>query len=376
MQQQYSAEGKKIQRALLTALLALIIFPLIYGFGLSPAKSTIYCAPAVSQDIRVVNVMHEEGDVTLVVPEAFREWVTITPALAHLTPADETAVFHITITMPPSMAPGPHSIPVMLVPSTEGEKGIGAQSNIISEIIIFVPYHGSFIEASLEILPEKDSARISAPIKNLGDEATSVQGTLSIADKDGNINIPLREQFPLLLPGTTQTMTFHPLLNKGRYTLNLSLISDHQKMHLSQDFVVGIKAIDIQDLQLLGYSGEHIQRFQITAYNEYGDSLNDIEGDVRIEEDGKAVGETKIPPFSLKLDEREQVPFFVEAELIPGHSYIIAINLRWEGGSSGKRFPLNIGKEAAKPDLRGLILILLLIAIEIIRISIPRKHVS
>lgn len=300
-------------------VLLLLLFPLVSGFGVTPAQKIFEYAPGSqgTHSFEIINSEKKHVDLVLLPQGELGETVALSQYYVTLTPDIDSVRIDYTVNIPSSLSPGPHyaDILVVEVPSQSSNSGpayIGAVVGINTKVLVDVPYPGKYAESSLSISTSKEGKVVFVmPVVS--------KGKLDIARAKAIVDIytPLNEKVATINTQEIQVLSgerkelavefdassIHP----GRYRAVATVLYDEATLNLEKEFSVGADSLNLKSVDVNDFSLGEIAKFEFLLENGLNTELSDVYINMQVfNNDGQIMAEFKsanynIDSFSSKL---------------------------------------------------------------------------
>ncbi len=355
-----------MKKGLFVGIFFLILFSGIVSasLGISPAKKEINFVPGQKIIIQY-SVFSDNPDkkLTLELSGELEPYATISA-----TEVIGEGTFFVTLDLPMSMnKPGPNNLGVEVKEEPPQNQFIGTAVNIISPVIVNVPYPGKYAEVSLLIPNGNINEEIPVEVKvvNRGRELLNVETSVNFYDSRG-VKIETMD-FDSVDISVGEERFFRRFLNTkgymaGSYVAEAIVEYGEEETRLNSTFRIGSLSVRVVNFtDELPKGGIH--KFYVELESQWNSDLAEIYADVNFTKDGNSIF-FRTPSIDLKAWQRTLLTGYVDTSEMEG-TYNTDVTLRYSGQQTSAEGTLRI-KEDLNVTAISLIIAGILVVIGII----------
>ncbi len=273
----------------LTALLIfLLVLPIVYSVGVSPAEAKINFKPNLETQItyRLRSNMNSAMDVDLQLSGDLAEYATLSSNKVFLNPGEYGSV-NVSLKFPEKIEkPGNHAIRFIATESTGTGGPVGARGEVISPIEIFVQYPGKYAEASLDAKDAKlgKDAEFVVTVNNVGTEKINgAKAVIDIYNGNEKVGSVATDEKPVDIYGSA---TLNAKWNtkgqkQGNYKAVATVQYDEKSTTAQDNFRIGILNVKIIDYTKEVYE-KQVNGFNVEVQSEWNDPVENLFADVSV----------------------------------------------------------------------------------------------
>lgn len=300
-------------------LFVFFLFPIVSGFGLTPAQRIFDYQPGTEQtfSFQVINSENKRVNLVILPQGELGQYIALSDYSLVLTPETPSATITYTVIIPSGLSPGAHlgEIVVTEIPDTSSSSSptyIGAVVGIITKVVIDVPYPGKYLQSALSVSETKEG-KTAFVIPLLS------KGKLDVARARAVIDIftPLNEKVATLntnevevLSGERKELAIEwdtSSVPRGRYRASVTVLYDESTLNLEKEFSVGTDSLELKSIEVNDFSLGEIAKFEFLIENSLNSPVEDayinmqvLNSEGQIMADFKSAN-YKIDAFSSKL---------------------------------------------------------------------------
>lgn len=338
-------------------VLLILILPSGTAFGITPAQKILDYSPGTEQTYSFEIINSESKRVNLVIlPEGeLKDNIALSQYYVTLTPDTSSVNIKYTVKIPSSLSPGAHygEISIMEVPDTSSSSSptfIGSVVEIITKVVIDVPYPGKYVESDLSVSVTDDGkTAFVLPVVS--------KGKLDIARARAVIEVftPLNEkvaslstsELPLIagerkeLAVEWDTSSVAP----GRYYAAATVLYDESVANVQKEFSVGKDTLDLKGVEVNDFSLGEIAKFEFLVENTLNSPANDVYISMQVfNEQDEIMAEFKSASYTVDSFSSKLLVAFWDTEGVRTGSYDAKAFINYGKTSTQKELTLDISE--------------------------------
>lgn len=317
--------GGDVERSWRFLFLGTFIFVLILSFvqgvfalGITPGRTALDYAPGKTETypFEVVNTDQQEIEVVVLVQGELNASVSVSEVSFKMAKDETSKKLSYILTMPSGLKPGLHTaeITALQLPGKSGNSGtyIGATVGVVTQVYVYVPYPGKYLEASFDVTPSGEGdIRFIIPLISRGE--LNIVRTKAVID----IYTKLNEKIDSVVTDEIEVKSLErkelTALWKpegappGKYRAAATVIYDEETMTVEKEFSIGEQILEIKNIEVNDFSLGGIAKFEILVENKWSEIIPGAFVQMQIfNKDGQAMADFKsaaydIPPLDKKL---------------------------------------------------------------------------
>ncbi|MEM0465642.1 MAG: hypothetical protein QXW97_03000 [Candidatus Pacearchaeota archaeon] len=267
-------------------ILLLFLLPDISSIGITPGRTTINYEKGYNKNstFSILNSEHKNMKVLLTVQGELNKSITLYDALVEFLPSDESKQFTFNLKIDKDLEPGLHTAEIVAleVPDLAGGKSyVGATVAVISQIHVYVPYPGKYVDADLNLLDgeQNGTSTFIIPVVN--------RGKIGIGEVRAIIDIysPLNEKvasietdYRSLDAGQRTELSAKWFVNvsAGNYLAKFTVFYDGESRSFEKQISIGKQILSIESILVNNFHLGEIAKLQILVENRWSQELKDV----------------------------------------------------------------------------------------------------
>ena len=300
-------------KAILAAIMFLIIINIAFAIGVSPIRKVIDFEPNQEYELELKIRNDGQGDIKAIVYARgeLAENIGIIDSLVAISKDEGDKIAKYKLKLPASFdKPGVHKadLVVMEYPSSFGtgeQTMVSATASVVSELWLRVPYPGKYAEAKLYIdsknvnedvnfaidllnFGKEDISKAKAKIKILG----ATYEEIAVIETN-ELGLKAKEQGRLAASWIAN-------VNSGKYHAIAEITYDEKKVVIEENFEVGKLLIDIKKISVKDFSLGQVAVFDILLESKWNEMIPNVYGEMTVLDD-QGTEYTKFKTASLDM---------------------------------------------------------------------------
>ncbi len=313
----------------------------ISALGISPGRTTFNYHPGMKKNISVEVINNEHKDISVIVfaRGELSEFVNLKEKTIEFTPNEGAKKVNFTITLPKEEpSPGLHELEIVAieVPQESSRENtlVGSQIAVISQVQVFVPYPGKYLEKEINIIESGTGEKtvFLIPLTNKGkEEIKKVSIRINISSENGKIIKVLNKELTDLKAGERKEamIGWDANVRPGRYIADLEIFYDGKTLNDRLEFNVGEVMLEIKEMYVEDFSLGEIAKFEILLENKWPQKLNNVHLTTFIYKDGKVVSEFSSPVYDIEPLSNKKINAFWDSKGVLEGEYDGKIIIRY-----------------------------------------------
>lgn len=352
---------KNILICICTVFLVLLMVVNISAIGITPGRTTVNLDDDKKLEhykqihsFSVLNNEHKNMQVLLNVQGELNKSITLYNALVNFLPSEESKQFNFEIKINKKLEPGLHTaeIVAMEIPSA-GESGtyVGATVAVVSQIYIYVPYPGKYLESDLNILDNEQNgtATFIIPIVNRGKlgigEARAIIDIYSgLNEKVGSVET---DYMPVESGKRTElSAKWFVNVSSGNYLAKVTLIYDGETRNFEKQFAVGSQMLSIESVLVNNFQLGEIAKLNILVENKWSEELKDVYANFIVyNNDNQPMADVKSATENIPAISKKELIAYWDTVGVSVGEYNAKLMVKYNGKSSDKNLVLKVDED-------------------------------
>jgi hypothetical protein len=281
------------------------------SLGVSPGRTTLDFEAGLRKAIsfEILNPSGREMNLIVSVQGDLKDYIQLESVNINLPSGELSKTISYDINLPGKLDPGLNTgeVVILELPSGSGvsETGVSALLGVITQVYVYVPYPGKYANSRMNIFSD-DLGEVSFvfPVVSLGEfDLVSVHANVDIYDSFGekidsfntnSISVPSGEKKELVYRWDKE-------VPYGGYRAAASLIYDGEVLSFEENFGVGVKELELQEIKVNDFSLGQIAKLEMLVENKWSESVSDAYIETKIyNEKGDLVSGFKSSAYDIE----------------------------------------------------------------------------
>jgi len=252
-----------------------------FALGVTPGRTTINFEPGTEKafSFSVVNSEGKDFGLSFVVDGDLGKYVTLSESTIQMGAEEASRKIEANLSFPFYLSPGAHYAKIFVLERANagsGETTVGAVVGVVTEVRVFVPYPGKYLEFGVNILePDENGAIVFLlPAINRGSEdILRAFAVLEVFDLEGK-KIATINTNEVAVPASERREFVGKLeeeIPEGRYNLSISVYLDGDIIKVDRTLVVGEPLLDLREIRVSDFKLGGIAKFEVVAENRWNE---------------------------------------------------------------------------------------------------------
>lgn len=274
--------------SLLLSLIVILSISNVISLGITPGRTTLDYHSELEKEVSfsVLNNEHKNMQVLLIIQGELNSSVTLFDSLVEFQPAEESKQFKYRIKLPSAIGkiPGLHSAEIIALEVPKAGAGgtyVGATVAVVSQIYVYVPYPGKYLDADLNVLDaeENGTATFIIPVINRGKlDIKEARAVIDIYDSLNRKIETIETDYHSVKSGSRTELSGKWQVNavSGSYFAKTALLYDGETRNFDRQFAVGIQSLKIESILVNNFRLGEIAKLQILVENKWNAELKSV----------------------------------------------------------------------------------------------------
>lgn len=340
---------------ILVCLCLVLTLQNVLAIGITPGRTTLDFEPNLQKQVSfsITNSEHKDMNVKLYVKGELKDKITLDQEEVYFSSQDDSKSFLYAVNLPESFdRPGLHvaEIVALEVPKEEGIDGtvVGATVAVITQLYVYVPYPGKYLEAELNIL-ETNSGHTTTflvPLTNRGKEnIENAKAIIQIYSNDNELIDEVDTGSIRVLVGERKELigNWDADVEEGLYKAKVILTYDGEEKILEKEFSVGEAKLEIELITVKDFRLGEIAKFNILVNNKWGEEIKDVSVNMLVFGDERdTIADFKSPNYDISATSKMEMIAYWDTEGVQKGLYDGKLILRYGENKNEKNVQVKI----------------------------------
>jgi len=342
---------------ILILILGLFMISNVLALGITPGRTTIDFEPNLVRDVKfsIVNTESKDMDIAFSVEGALADYINISSDVASIGSGEGLKEFGYILTLPRGLAPGLHRADVIAleVPKGGTEDGtvVRATVSVVTQVYVYVPYPGKFLEASLDIVSrdEENTIDFYVPFISRGEETiSSIKGTVDISKGNESVfSLDTNELSASVGERKELRASWNPDVAPGEYRAVVSINYDGEILKLEKEFNVGPEDFGVLGISVNDFKLGDVARIKILVQNKLSDDVAGAFADLSVyDSDLKEIASLTSEKYDVPAESNKEMVVFWDTERLNKGQYGSELDINYNDRFVSKNFKVDVSEDA------------------------------
>ena len=346
----------RMNKRFLFLLIGIFMIGSVFALGVTPARTTVDFEPGLVREVEfeVVNSGDQDISLRLSVRGDLAEYIELSETDVSLSSTEGSRKFKYIVSLPNELVPGLNTGEIVISEVSNGDVSAGshvkAMVAVITQLHVYVPYPGKYIETGMYIYGSDVEAgiRFVIPVVSAGEEnIDSVRADVDIYNKAGDKVDSFSTDSFSVASGAKKELVYDWTSDVaiGEYVARAAVVYDESVSNLEEVFLVGLKELELLEIQVDSFSLGQIAKLEMLVENKWSE---DITG-AYIEANIKNAAGVVVSTFESAVHDVEGLSTriftsFWETEGVDVGNYDAEVSVHYAGKTSSKDLTFEVSE--------------------------------
>jgi hypothetical protein len=329
-------------------LIGIFMIGSVLALGVTPARTTLDFEPGLVREVEfsIVNSGEQDINLRLSVRGDLAEYIQLSATEISLSATESSKKLKYTISLPSELVPGLNTADIVIAEVSGGDVSAGsyvkAMVAVVTQVHVYVPYPGKYIEAKMYIYGSdaEEGIRFVIPIVSAGEQdINSVRADVSIYDKGGVKIDSFSTGSEGVVGGAKKELVYDWISEApiGEYVAKAEIVYDGSVLNLEEIFLVGLKELELLEIQIDSFSLGEIVRLDMLVENKWSEDITGAYIDASIKDSsGNIVSTFESAVHDVAGLSNGTFTSFWDTEGVSTGDYDAEVSLHYAGKTSSK----------------------------------------
>lgn len=351
------------KKIILLTVFMILLAPSVLSLGITPGKITLDFEPNLETTITLTVLNNNQKDfATLALVEGdLKDYVTLDKTRLEFAKEDGSKTLSYKIKLPENLdKPGTHQTMIRVKEVRETAENepisIGATLEVISLLLVNVPYKGKFVNAEMFVSEGKigeEETIFAIAVENLGEEnIDSISAKIDIYSDDDRIETIYTDEKSINSRNKRELVARWAAKKPGKYKAVALVNYDGKTTTLTKEFTVEGFLLKLHDITVKNFKLGGIAKFQILVENIGANLIKEAHSEMNLkDEKGQTVMDIGSNRKDIKPDEKKELEAYWETGNVEKGSYDGSITLKYEDKQTTKQVRTNVKDDAIETQI-------------------------
>ncbi len=303
----------------------------VLAIGITPGRTTLDFKPSMQKDIEVTVINSQKADVVLSVgvQGELKDNILLKQREIKMSSTEEEKNLAFSINLPQNLSPGLHTAEVVVTQpsgkSANGQANLGADLAVATQIAVYSPYPGKYIEAQLAVSGNETKKNFGVSMINRGSEKIQkVKATIEIYDSSKK-KISQIETNSISLDPTQKgevATSWDVNVPNGKYNAKAIINYDSKEIYVEKSFEVGEFVLDLLQIYVKDFKLGGIAKFNMVVKNKWNEPITKAYAEMRVlDNDMKEIADVKSSTYDIPPQMQTEMVYYWDTKGISAGLY-------------------------------------------------------
>ncbi len=346
----------KQYRMVLILLIGIFMVANVLALGITPGRTTLDFEKNMQKSVGfdVLNAGGSDINVVFSAQGDLAKYISLPIKDAKILGSEKSKHFNYELNLPDKLGPGVHTgeVFVLQLPGNSTSEGsqILATLAVVTQVYLYVPYPGKYANSKLYIYSANvgEDVKFVIPVVSAGEfDLSSVRANVDIYNKMGEKIDSFNTNSVSVKSGTKKELVYNWKANVpiGEYMAKAAVVYDDGTINLEKSFSVGSKELELQEINVNGFSLGEIAKLNMLIENKWSESISDAYIETKIKDsDGDIVSSFQSAAQDIgALSKKSFVSYWDTAGVREG-TYDAEVTINYGDKKSEKNLKFKVSK--------------------------------
>ncbi|MDP3881250.1 MAG: hypothetical protein Q8Q31_00010 [Nanoarchaeota archaeon] len=313
------------------------IFLIVYGLpgvlalGVTPGRTTLDFSPGLKKnvDVTVINSQKSNVDLGISVQGELSSSIKLKQNSLNMKSNEEEKKISFEINLPDQLEPGLHTAEIVIrqksARTSSGQANINTELAVVTQVSVYVPYPGKYIDAQLSITGDEKRKKFVIPIVNRGKETIQkASAVISIYDSQGKFVRNIETNSISIDPSAKAEIAADWVVNvpQGRYNAKAVIDYDGQDYIVEKEFDVGEFVLDLMQVFVKDFRLGDIAKFNLVVRNKWNEPISRAYAEMRVfDEEFNEIADIKSATYDIPAGMKTEMVYYWDTKGVSAGLY-------------------------------------------------------
>ena len=334
-------------------MLVVVLIPLVCSLGVTPGRNTLDFSPNLEKSFSfsVLNTEPKEFSVALSVEGDLADYVKVSEDKINFLANEKSKEISYSIKLPRGLSPGLHKAEISIteVPSDSKNSGVSITTtvSVVTQLYIYVPYPGKYLEGRGDIVNKGTSAVFYIPVISRGEEKIN-EAYCKIVIYKGEAKLGEIESSRVSIEkGERKELTAEWQGEPGKYKAVISLIYDGKIETIEKEFNLGLENVDVLGVSVNEFKLGDVAKIKILVQNKDSGEIAEAEANMKIYgADNDKVADIKSERYNIPAKSNKEMNIYWDTEKVDKGEYGSNLKINYEDKFVEKNLKIDVKEDS------------------------------
>ena len=350
-------DKKIINLLIVIVFVSLFLIPSIFALGVTPGRTTLDFSSNLEKEVsfEVVNTENKNMNVAFSVEGDLAGFITLSSDVESFSSSESSKTFKYKLNLPRGLSPGLHEAKIVITDLPENMENkevlIQATVSVVTQLHVYVPYPGKYLEAKLDIVNNEKTNLINfyVPLISRGDtNIQKVSGLISIYKDGEKVSEIKTNEFPIGAGERKELLTdWTPTIAPGQYLAEAKINYDGEEIIIKKEFNAGNESLGILSIGVNDFKLGDVARIKILVQNKLSDTIKGAFTQLEVYDSNlDKIAELKSENYEIPSLSNKEMVIYWDTENLNQGRYDSELKIDYNKNTLSKSFKVDVTKDS------------------------------
>jgi hypothetical protein len=327
-----------------------------FALGVTPGRTTLDFSPGLKKNIEItiINSQKSDVDLSISVQGELNKSISLKQDSLKIKSTEEEKKISFEISLPDKLEPGLHTAEVVISQKSgkpgSGQANIGTELAVVTQISVYVPYPGKYIDAQLSVTGDEKKKKFVIPIVNRGRETIEkANAVISIYNLQGKLIKNIETNSISLAPSAKGEISAEWMIDApmGKYKAKAVISYDGQSYLVEKEFEVGEFVLDLLQVFVKDFKLGEIAKFNLVVKNKWNEPIARAYAEMRVlDKSMNEIADVKSATYDIPAGLQTDIIYYWDTKDISAGLYNANIILYYADKKTQQDLQLDVRNDA------------------------------
>lgn len=343
-----------MNKGLFILIFLILLSSNVLALGITPGRSNFDYSSGTQKEVEfsIINSEKKDSNMIVLVQGELNASISVSEVSFQMSASESEKKLKYIFNMPVGLSPGLHTAEVVVIQlpakSETSEAFIGSAIGVTTQIHVFVPYPGKYVEADLNVIGSDSDGEVTFVIPVMSRGELGIKNVKAKIDIYGPLNKKVEsvdtDEFSLESQERRELVaTWKSDVDPGPYRAVATVIYDENTAKVEKNFNLGVALLELEEIEVNDFSLGDIAKFELLVENKWSQTIAGAYAQMLIyNDDGEVIADFKSATYDIPPLEKALIIAFWDTAGVRKGTYASSVFLKYSQESVQKDFQLEV----------------------------------
>ncbi|MEI6058570.1 MAG: hypothetical protein WCP89_02255 [archaeon] len=331
-----------------------LMVPSVCALGVTPGRNTLDFSPNLEREFTasILNTESKAFSVVLSVEGDLASYVSVSEDKINFLADEKSKNIVYSLKLPKGLSPGLHKADIAITDVPSGSLGSGVSItttvSVITQLYVYVPYPGKYLEGRGDIVNKGTSAVFYIPVISRGEEKID-EAYCTIGIYNGETKLGTVESNRISIEkGERKELNAEWIGEPGKYKAVISLIYDGKIETIEKEFNLGLENVDVLGVSVNEFKLGDVAKIKILVQNKESGEITSAEASMKIygSDTNEKVADIKSEKYNIPAKSNKELNMYWDTEKVDLGQYGSNLKINYEDKFIEKNLKIDVKEDS------------------------------